>query len=589
MPGLSLFADVGRGVGDSRSDAHRALDAVCHREGDRSRVLVEQPWALLGLTSAIHYPFASFDDGDVAIHLEGRIYAPDRRERSLRRLAEISFDAENANRRLAAWVEEVDGEFVAVAVQRSTRHLVLVNDQLGRLPLYAALSADRCLVSRELRFLTSLLPRIRFDAIGIAQHLAFRFPLGRRTLLADVERLPPATILRVDGRARQITAASAPPRSLEQDDDGLDLRQKAEQLVHLFTAATRGRAADGDRNVVSLSGGGDSRSVAAALHRERLPFRCVSFLDADGGAAADVAVAERLAALFGAEWRLYRLAPPSTDDEALLLRLRSGFNPLSMASLVAYLERVQADFGGDVVFFTGDSGDRIVPGLRDENAGDADGVIAALMRTRCLLSLEEIGALTGVGPGEFIAALREQLEAYPEREWADRQVHFEVLDRAYKWLYEGEDRNRAFFWSTTPFWAAPFFGAVMRARRDHKAHRRLYDEFLRALSPAAAALEYAGIGAPMDSKAFRVATKAASLLARLSVERHVAALALRPRPAIASQRSIDHLRAQQRRCPAIGEYLDPAAVDAFLGTAAERPIALDELRTVASAIELLAR
>lgn len=582
-----------------RTAAFGALDAACHGPDDRRVVLLEEDWALVALTGRADYPFASFDFGDVAVWLEGRIYQERRStpaggsetiERGMRRLAEIAFHAEDADRRLAAWVGEQDGEFVAIAAERSTRRLVLVNDQLGRLPLYAARTRDRLLVSREVRFLTGLQPSVRFDAMGIAQHLLVGFPLGARTLIDGVERLPPATSIRVDAGARRIDVATAPPPNLAAEAEGRDPRAQAEELSHVFLEAVRARAARGSRNVVSLSGGADSRSVGAALHRERIPFHCVSFLDAAGTAAADVAVAERLATLFGADWRLLRLPPPTEDHRRRLLRLKSGFNPLSMAYLVPYLERVQAELGGDVVFFTGDGGDKVLPDLRGDAALDADGAVAAVVRAHALLTPGEIAALTGVGRADLLGALRQRIASHPEEEWPDRRAHFEVFERAFKWLFEGEDRNRTFFWSTTPFYAAPFFRAAMRCPPAHKAHRGLYRDFLLALSPAAAAVEYAGLGAAIDSDAFRIAAKAASVLARHAGRRPDGiATASGPLDA-AAQTGADLLRAQRRRCEAIGAYLDPDALEAFLdGPAAGRPRALDALYTVASAIEELAR
>ena len=73
--------------------------------------------------------------------------------------------------------------------------------------------------------------------------------------------------------------------------------------------AGNGPAARGD-NVVSLSGGLDSRAVAAGLRREEIPFTAATFLDSQQTNAADVRVASRVAAGVGSGVAAIPPAPP---------------------------------------------------------------------------------------------------------------------------------------------------------------------------------------------------------------------------------------------------------------------------------------
>jgi asparagine synthase (glutamine-hydrolysing) len=87
-----------------------------------------------------------------------------------------------------------------------------------------------------------------------------------------------------------------------------------------------------------------------------------------------------------------------------------------------------------------------------------------------------------------------------------------MSERAFRWHSEAEDRNRCYFWDSTPFYSPDFFTATMRCPAELKADYELYREFFRQLSPEAAAIEHAGIGAPITSDAFRKSTRAVSLL-----------------------------------------------------------------------------
>jgi asparagine synthase (glutamine-hydrolysing) len=591
VPGLSFICDLDRGVEALLPRVHAALDAARHDDTYGWSVLhCEHLW-LLAASAYPQYPVASFDLGDVVVHREGRLYGPPSEAEALQRVARMLFESEAAEERIARWLRDTDGEFVLVAVQRSTGRLAILNDLLGRLPLYCRRLPGGVLLSRELRVITRLLPAIRFDPMGMAQFLLLGFPLGDRTLLDGVDRVAPATCVRIDPQRREIRASRV---------DTLDLGQRtaparntgelAHELAQRFAAACQARAASGGEHVVSLSGGADARSVAACLHRLDVPFRCATFLDADGAAAADVAVARRLATVFGAPWELFRLPPPGAADHLRLLRHKGGLNPLSMAYLLPYLAQLARRFGSHIVFFTGDGGDKVLPDLRPAApAADADEAAAALLRSHALLPLDQVGALTGVRCADIVAELCDRLNAYPEAGWADRHVHFEICERAFKWLFEGEDRNRGFFWSTAPFYAAPFFLAAMQGDRGHKAHRALYRHFLLELSPAAAAVEYAGVDAPIDSAAFRTAAKAVALLAEAMHRRPAP-----PPPPAASNgtrasAALDGIRRQLARGAAVAEHLAPDHLAAFLdGPAARLPGAADTVFTLTSVIEDLA-
>jgi len=238
---------------------------------------------------------------------------------------------------------------------------------------------------------------------------------------------------------------------------------------------------------------------------------------------------------------------------------------------------------------TGDGGDKVLPNLRPTAVADADGAVRQLLRCHRIVPLEQVSALTGVGEVDIVLELRDRLAAYPEECWADRHVHFEICERAFKWLFEGEDRNRGFFWSTTPFYAPPFFRAAMRCGDHHKDYRGLYRDFLLELSPAAAAVEYAGVGAPIDSAAFRIAVKAAALLAD---SMHARPATVAPRPALAAVAGVaaaDGLRQQIARAGAFTDHFDRDRLAGFLDSpAAALPGAVEMLFTLTSLIEDLA-
>src|SRR5262249_44265874 len=150
-------------------------------------------------------------------------------------------------------------------------------------------------------------------------------------------------------------------------------------------------------------------------------------------------------------------------DAQRLLALKSGANYLGMSRILPYLTAVRARHGTAVTYFTGDQGDRImgditpVATLRDERE-----LAEYVLRKDAILPPEQVAAMTEVPHAALVDAVQARLAAYPERTLAARYVHFLFYERAVRWLFEGEDRNRCFFWHVTPFYAPRVFETAMR-------------------------------------------------------------------------------------------------------------------------------
>lgn len=83
-------------------------------------------------------------------------------------------------------------------------------------------------------------------------------------------------------------------------------------------------------------------------------------------------------------------------------------------------------------------------------------------------------------------------------------MHFLIYERGFKWLFEGEDRNRFYFWSVTPFYSIPFFNYAMNCSDNNKSHYALYREFLLKLSPSASMIDNARYRCPITSNKFKI-------------------------------------------------------------------------------------
>jgi hypothetical protein len=110
--------------------------------------------------------------------------------------------------------------------------------------------------------------------------------------------------------------------------------------------------------------------------------------------------------------------------------------------------------------------------------------------------------LTGIPISDLVAAVSGLVNSFPEKTPARKYQHFFCLEVAQKEYNEGEDRNRQYFWSATPFYAPFFFTYALSCPDDHKFRLRLYQQFLASLSPGLEKIPYADWGSPLGSWKF---------------------------------------------------------------------------------------
>lgn len=213
-------------------------------------------------------------DGRVVV-FDGRLDAREDLARELRskgrEAVASSDDAELIAHAFAVWEtsapEHLIGDFSFVLWDRRTRELTCVRDRFGVRPMYHALSGATLLVSNDLTTLLAVDGLAdRLNESAIADFLLFS---GNQdlstTTFASIHRVPPAhsMIVSRSGGIRFERYWSLPvtkaPRRVSASDD-------VEEFQSLFQTAVKDRA-QGQAVVISLSGGLDSTSVAAAAVR----------------------------------------------------------------------------------------------------------------------------------------------------------------------------------------------------------------------------------------------------------------------------------------------------------------------------------
>ncbi|WP_254764800.1 asparagine synthase-related protein [Natrinema marinum] len=555
-----------------------SLEPLVHTERYEREIVHESSSAAIGTTAYPEYPIRVVEDEDRWVCLEGRIY--DRPDAVLEReLLEVAADvlaADGDEAFLTEWLLETDGEFLLVAVDKDSGRLGLLNDPLARLPTYYFHDGESFLFSRELRYLINEAPIEGFDPMGVAQCLLFGYSLGDRTLVEGANRLRPGTKLTVNPDRGAVTETA-----LHRFDFGepayadRSRSRNASELVDRFERACRKRSGQGSHDVVSLSGGLDSRSVLAGYNAEGIPTTAATMASDEFVPPSDVEIARELANELEVDWQRYEIGPPNGSDLDRIVKTKNGQIGLLTSFILEFFRQLREEYDAGLTYVTGDGGDKVLPDLTPARPlADEAALVDYVIDENSFLSLEQVARITGLSAEAIRRSVRDRLRMYPESDPASKYVHFLVYERGVNFLFEGEDRNRFFFWSTTPFYSIDFFRYAMNCPPDQKARYNLYRAFLSELEPAAAALPHPDYGVPVASTRHEAVAFVDDLLSRYprvfdavrpivkSINGLETGSQLRPD-------TVDCIRTQVEQCEAVDDVLSTDELHAFLDAHAD--------------------
>ncbi len=509
MPGLSFIYDSEAGLEYKGRLIRCALDSLIHFSDYKRDVLLEDKFYFLGCTTYKEYPVATFENDEYLIYLEGKIYGLSIQnvEKELVELANIAMSTANQPKFfIAERLLNMDGDFIVFILDKKFHRIVVLNDALARLPLYICRSKGQLILSRELAFIQKVSDKTALDRIAIAQYLLFGYPLGKRTLMEDIHRVAPATLISIDARNSKIEIENIHRFNFEEKKYSfIKNEENARQLVDLFDQSSRQRTLqeNGYRNILSLSGGRDSISVAAALKRGDIPFCAATFLTHGKNNINDVESASMIADRYNIQWKLFALAPPKGKDYLTLLRIKQGLNYLGMSFILSFFERIKDTYGTRLVYLTGDGGDKLLPDLRpSRKVKNTDALVKYIISANQVFPLSAVAQLTGATEADIVEELRNHILSYPEKDCVQKYVHFVICERGFKWLFEGEDRNRCYFWSASPFWSMPFLHYAMNCPDDQKKKYGLYNNFLNILISGQMNNDYRNLRIPVTTGKF---------------------------------------------------------------------------------------
>lgn len=361
--------------------------------------------------------------------------------------------------------------FVVMALFKEPGIAIVMNDRFGRLPLYMASAEGRVMVSRQIFHLHQTLPPFEADRQGRAFHLLMGFPVGDSTLWKGVKRVLPGSAIVI--RNNGFSVMTVNDGLLTGSGSVMSLKDAVAGTTQMLDKVLTG-AAIGEP-VLSMSGGLDARLLAACLNKNRLPFRMISYSDSEGTAGADVDIARQIASVIGKPLTVVDLPEPSGGDFPVLHSLKYGLNYCGMAFIIPFLREI----AGQEAVLTGDGGDKLLAPLDGlPPVTSARSLAQYILRRHSLMPVSTAAALSGCSAGEITGVLVSLLEGLYRTDCRQTYADFLLRQRAFKWLFEGEDRNRWFVKHEAPLWSANLASFLLNVPASVKRGYVFYKEVL---------------------------------------------------------------------------------------------------------------
>lgn len=461
MPGF-IFDSTGREV--PNDDARVVLE---FDKRYQYQALYDSEKALLCFNSYANYPHETFETEDYFCLFEGLVYngVPARVAENLFSLLRVkNFDS------ILETVTKLDGEFVFVIRVKDSNRWYIINDHWGRLPVYYRVDTDGLICTREISYfwLNGATPSLSQENAAI--QLMFGYTLQNDTPYMDVFKLPPNVVVEYKEGQSDFTLHKGfnLSRYLKRT-----FNPSLKDLNEAISKAISERVKCFKNPSLSLSGGLDSRLIAGHLAKNKQKIMLTTFERKGEHYQSDVAGAKQIASRLGfGEHHKIIAVEHDNSRGSYISRIKRGMNGLEMGFILPYLESISTYSD---MSLTGDGGDKFLVDLRPyKKLNSVESLLSYIVDTHSAVAPKEAAAIFGIDSDLVIQKLKDALQAFDCPSVEDTYAAFLIRNRGMNWLFEGEDRNRYFLWSTSPFYAPSVVLEAMAFSMKEKENGELF-------------------------------------------------------------------------------------------------------------------
>ena len=496
MAGITVIIKKS-GLINKRSNISRILNSLNYLNNYSSNILLLEDNVFIGWNKYNEYPIKSFEIGSFLFAIEGKIY-----NKSEALLPKELFELVSnfSEYKIKEWLLNVDGDFIIYGYDKKSKTLYVLNDILGRLPVYYRKNDEGIIISRYMKFISGFDENISFDKIGMGEYLLFGYLLGERTLFKNIQQLRPSTFILANNS--KISFKIINNFNFENKQNrGKNQKEMVSDLNYLFSQACLNRLNNDKINLLALTGGMDSRIIASCLAKNQIPFKTTTMIFKNGAEKEEAYVAKEISKIFNAEWKPIDIYPPNGKDLYDLLKLKEGMSYLATAFLIPFYNQVLGMYGNKINLITGDKGDKTTLSFDNPIArcSGLDDLIKFILDEHSMVSIDDVCSLVDVKKDDILNDLFNLLNSYPENELSQKYSHYRGIEKSHKLAFQGEDRHRRYFWTYEPITSSPFVIYFFNCTDESKKMHRLFTPLLESFSPKAASILYTNFKAPINS------------------------------------------------------------------------------------------
>ena len=291
MPGLSLVVNK-KNIKKNNKELEIILNSQNYLPGNKSEVFLSTEDLFIGWNKYEKYPVNILSFDRFSIIIEGEIYnkSEDTRKKELSEIVSV-IDDEKILSYLPPWLLSTDGDFIIYIIDRKQNDVYIFNDIFGRIPLYyKKFKNGAVVISRYLRFINQIDDTSSIDKMGVAQFLLMGYMINKRTLLRETNQLKPASLLKIGKHyfeEKIVYQFNFDIKTYEKEK----LHDNVKNLSDLFGKACLDRFYGNAENIVTLSGGLDSRAVASCMFKNKIPFTAATMRYQNGSSAEEEKIA----------------------------------------------------------------------------------------------------------------------------------------------------------------------------------------------------------------------------------------------------------------------------------------------------------
>ena len=371
----------------------------------------------------------------------------------------------------------LNGQFNGIKYIPSEKRLVIVTDRLGSRPLYHSCEGGKHVIASEMKAVVAAAGRpVALDHLGVLELFAFGHNLGSRTVLERINVLPPGSVVTIDEKGlRTSSYFKYRYQPLTENASsafcGEGLAEAVRESMPLYLEGSA-------RKCIFLSGGLDSRIIAASIDTDRYHVDAVTFGYPE---ARDVRYAARLSELLGFEHQimtyprvyLSKVIRRVVERTECATAFHHSTSVLFHDEIAKRAESILVGFCGDVF-----SGGHLRPGMFSTRPGSG---LAGMLFDRALCgSVKEVSRIFRDDVFKSLwsgldAAFRESVNSIQDQAGHDVADVWDVVNRQRRFTFSAPKVDRRRFEVVAPLLDNRFVEQVLSlpasARKGQAAYR----------------------------------------------------------------------------------------------------------------------